>query len=403
MSNPFDLFTTAIETPEELATRQEFEQALEAVRAQALTAPDERADLEEDRVIWCVEWPKRVERLASVLSTDIARAMRLHLPPTDVAMLHQARETFERWLHVQQEAKEREQLKREMEEAKQKAREREEREAKEREEKEAKEREEKGAREQEQVGKVSDEQEPDNHDEKEPSEHQSPEAHKSQGDPEQHDASDSDEHDHDASDIPVATKHIGISVIQIRRPQPSVVVEMPPRKRQRVVSHEPTDDGSEIEEANLVRRVGRDRCKRCIARNQTSCGCSLVTRTGKVTDGSRTKGKGKGRAIAATPNRNGPLASTSALPDIELSSSEEGDVVRPLRPRKAMPTLGPYIEVMKSEVERWKVDIAVARANHQTAIAQVKQAKLHVKSVEDAARRAQQALQKLLAEASGSG
>ncbi|KAH0826440.1 hypothetical protein J3R83DRAFT_5422 [Lanmaoa asiatica] len=68
-----------------------------------------------------------------------------------------------------------------------------------------------------------------------------------------------------------------------------------------------------------------------------------------------------------------------------------------------MPTLSPYIEVMKSKVERWKVDVAVARANHQTAIAQVKQAELHVKSVEDAAHWAQQALQKLLVEVLGSG
>ncbi|KAG9308752.1 hypothetical protein JVU11DRAFT_11540 [Chiua virens] len=106
MSNAFSLFADPIDTPEEIATRQEFEGALQALQAQALITPDDDADHQQDQATWCVEWPQRVAHLTNVMNTDIARRLRLQIPPAGVAMLHDADQTCQRWLREQAEARE---------------------------------------------------------------------------------------------------------------------------------------------------------------------------------------------------------------------------------------------------------------------------------------------------------
>ncbi|KAH0826438.1 hypothetical protein J3R83DRAFT_5420 [Lanmaoa asiatica] len=80
-----NLFVTPVDTPEQLTIHQEFQQALEDVRAQALMASDDNLDLEEDRVIWCREWRKRTERLTALLGIDLAQEMQFTLTSEDIA------------------------------------------------------------------------------------------------------------------------------------------------------------------------------------------------------------------------------------------------------------------------------------------------------------------------------
>ncbi|KAH0826429.1 hypothetical protein J3R83DRAFT_5407 [Lanmaoa asiatica] len=417
-----DLFVTPVDTPEQLAIRQEFQQALEDVRAQALVAPDDDPDLEEDRVIWCREWRKRAERLTVLLGTDLAREMRFTLTSEDIAQWKEARNTFFRWQRDQNEARERAKREREIEEAAQQHKDRNDKEQV------------NWTTEPHSTEPQDDEDVPDttrqptqpndvelNHPtDTQPTQPSLPPTipeHPMPIQPEPARSSSSS----DEPDAPVATKDTGFGVIQIRRPRRSVIVEMPPRKRKRVAAIELPSDESDSDEQAVVQRVGSDRCSRCIARDNKICisdaghaackfcsgrrqGCSLVSHIAKVPDGSR-KGKGKGRATAGPSNKP---ASTSIAPPtnaIVISSSGEDDnnTCSHLRSRNIPTSVAPQIEAMKSEVERWKIDVGLARENHQLAITKAQHTERHLKSVEDAARRVQKSLDKMLAEASGSG
>ncbi|KAH0826437.1 hypothetical protein J3R83DRAFT_5419 [Lanmaoa asiatica] len=223
----------------------------------------------------------------------------------------------------------------------------------------------------------------------------------------------------DEPDTPIATKDTGFRVIQIHRPRQSVIVEVPPRKR--IAAIELPSDESDSDKQAIVQCIGSNQCSRCIVRDNKICisdaghaackfcsghcqGCSLVSHIVKVPDGSR-KGKGKGRATAGPSNK--PASTLIAPPTnaIVISSSGEDDnnTRSRLRSHNISTSVAPQIEAMKSEVERWKIDIGLAHENHQLAITKAQHTEQHLKSVEDTACHVQKSLNTMLAEASGSG
>ncbi|KAG9308263.1 hypothetical protein JVU11DRAFT_12150 [Chiua virens] len=378
MSDTFSIFAAPIETPEEAATRQEFQEALDTLRAQAMSMPDDGDHLEEDHAIWSVEWPKRFNRLTAVMATPVARGLRLQVPSGDGPMLSDAHRTCQRWLCEQEEARARVQ------------KEREEKEAVDRQQKEQEERE----REEENARQVAERVR------KETQEREEREAGASGDDKLEQDA-DPDKNNAMEVSEPTSSKDEGTPCAQtpvVRKPRPRmrVVVEIPPRKRKRVPSVEPTTDEDD-EDDNDLRRVGTDRCARCIQRHQAVCtieaghtacifcsrrrqGCSHVARAGKVTDGTR--------ATTSTQNTSGSVTistiRSAPTPDVTDVSDAGGSDAPRLRSRKSLP---PHAAVMRSEVDRWLLDVEAARSNHQAAVAQARQAELHLQAVERGALR----------------
>ncbi|KAG9308264.1 hypothetical protein JVU11DRAFT_12151 [Chiua virens] len=431
MSNTFDIFTAPVDTPEEALTRREFEDALEALRAQALAMPEDDEELEEDRVIWSVEWPKRVDRLTAISVTETARAMRLQVSQTDLTMLHSTHETCERWVR-EQEAKKQAEREREAEEARQRdeqtrqeieAREHQEQEARQREEQtrqeiEARERQEQEEREKEEKEiRDREEQEKRARDEKETQEREETGACEQPTEPTVRGEGElRDDNAMEVSEPEVPENEGTLAPVRQSKPKTTVTVEIPvnryKRKRAPVIDSETGDDDDDDDD---VERVGPDRCDRCISRRQASCisqaghvactfcsgrrqGCSLVTAV-KATDGAGTKGKGQAKSFTQSPAKRTSSSADriTTSPDTNVHSSDE----------ESRETFPPHVAIMRSEVDRWRLEVRAARANHETAVSEARLAEMkvlqsqrHLDAVEAAARRAQKAYDAMLEETS---
>ncbi|KAG9308260.1 hypothetical protein JVU11DRAFT_12147 [Chiua virens] len=337
MSNAFSLFADPIDTPEEIATRQEFEGALQALQAQALITPDDDADHQQDQATWCVEWPQRVAHLTNVMNTDIARRLRLQIPPAGVAMLRDADQTCQRWLREQAEA--REHVQREQE----------------------------------------DELDEENRSEAmQMSEPESPPP-----------------------------------VVHLRNPRRMAVVDITRHKRKRVETTADESKGDDDDDDDVLHH-GSSRCSRCTEKGMSMCrteagrvacrfcsrrrqGCSFVSRVGKVAGASGGKGKGRGTAPNQSSRRWASASATRLSPDdIDVTDSEDEDDSPRLRSRVAVSRMA----IMKSEVDRWTVEVRTARANHQAALALARHAEHHLKAVERGMRRARKALHAMATEQS---
>ncbi|KAF8833531.1 hypothetical protein BDN67DRAFT_1017440 [Paxillus ammoniavirescens] len=114
MSN--DLFTMIAEKPEIKEAQKEFHAALEDLRTQTLTAPNE--GMYEEQEMWCPVWQGKLNRLTMALRAEALKGMGLGVPPNDNKSFVKAHDMWKRWVVEagtrKQEAAEREAAEREV-------------------------------------------------------------------------------------------------------------------------------------------------------------------------------------------------------------------------------------------------------------------------------------------------
>ncbi|KAF8834242.1 hypothetical protein BDN67DRAFT_1016705 [Paxillus ammoniavirescens] len=84
------------EKPEIKEAQKEFHAALEDLRAQALTAPNE--GMYEEQEMWCPEWQRKLNRLTMALRGEALKGMGLGVPPNDNKDFVEAHDTWKRWV-----------------------------------------------------------------------------------------------------------------------------------------------------------------------------------------------------------------------------------------------------------------------------------------------------------------
>ncbi|KAF8840848.1 hypothetical protein BDN67DRAFT_1011164 [Paxillus ammoniavirescens] len=89
------LFTMITEKPEVTQARVEFQAATEALKATALTAPDE--DMPEEQEMWCLEWRQRLAVLTKALGAESLKGLGLGVEPADGPAFTATHDTCTRW------------------------------------------------------------------------------------------------------------------------------------------------------------------------------------------------------------------------------------------------------------------------------------------------------------------
>ncbi|KIJ08138.1 hypothetical protein PAXINDRAFT_18705 [Paxillus involutus ATCC 200175] len=89
------MFNMIVESAEVALAREEYRKALEGLRAQVLTTPEEGTP--EEQETWAEEWHTRVQRLTASLASDTLRGIGLNVPAEDKAVFIQMRSVCAIW------------------------------------------------------------------------------------------------------------------------------------------------------------------------------------------------------------------------------------------------------------------------------------------------------------------
>ncbi|KIJ07074.1 hypothetical protein PAXINDRAFT_19720 [Paxillus involutus ATCC 200175] len=91
-----NLFSMISEKPEVTITHEEYQKALEDLRAQVLTAPEE--GMYEEQEMWIPEWQKRLHHLMMSIAADGLKGSRLGVLPEDKPVFIKTHNTCRRWM-----------------------------------------------------------------------------------------------------------------------------------------------------------------------------------------------------------------------------------------------------------------------------------------------------------------
>ncbi|KIJ05934.1 hypothetical protein PAXINDRAFT_20841 [Paxillus involutus ATCC 200175] len=114
-----NMFDMIAESAEVALAREEYRKALEGLRAQVLTTPEDGTP--EEQELWAEEWHTKVQRLTASLASDALRGIRLGVPAADKAVFIQMHGVCATWraeaAQRAEEEKQREEMARERERA----------------------------------------------------------------------------------------------------------------------------------------------------------------------------------------------------------------------------------------------------------------------------------------------
>ncbi|KIJ10573.1 hypothetical protein PAXINDRAFT_16412 [Paxillus involutus ATCC 200175] len=90
-----ELFNMIAEKLKITLAQEEYKKALEDLRAQALTAPEE--GMPEEQEMWAKEWHKRVQHLTTFIASDVLGGTGLGMPTEDKLIFIQMHDICTRW------------------------------------------------------------------------------------------------------------------------------------------------------------------------------------------------------------------------------------------------------------------------------------------------------------------